>query len=222
MTAIIPAIMPHSLEDLKAKVSLVAPHVDTIQIDLMDGEYVEGKTWPFFPKDKDDVSRIFDGEMLPFSDKVKYEFDLMVKGPEADLRKFVKLGADRLIIHANSIENRELFEREIGKVDVEWGIAFLATDNISAWSSVLEKAYFVQVMGIEEIGKQGEPFSEKTFEQIQTIRVQYPNVILSVDGGVNLENAQRLKDAGVARLVSGSTIFNTEDTEGVINQLRNG
>lgn len=214
--------MPQSLEDLKAKVSLVAPHVDTIQIDLMDGEYVEGKTWPFFPKDKDDVSRIFDGETLPFSDKVKYEFDLMVKGPEADIRKFIKLGANRLIIHANSIENRELFEREIGKVDVEWGIAFLATDDILPWSSVLEKAHFVQVMGIEEIGKQGEPFSEKTFEQIQTIRAQYPNVILSVDGGVSLENAQRLKDAGVMRLVSGSTIFNAEDKGDVINQLRNG
>ncbi|MEZ4114393.1 MAG: hypothetical protein R3B65_03070 [Candidatus Paceibacterota bacterium] len=56
---------------------------------------------------------------------------------------------------------------------------------------------FVQIMGIEEIGKQGEAFT--IFLHRLKIYAQHLSVIISIDGGVNLENAKRLKDAGVDR-----------------------
>jgi pentose-5-phosphate-3-epimerase len=111
---IIPAIMPKGFADIGEHAEKVFNFVDTIQLDIMDGQFVEAKSWPFFDKDKQSARELMDGEIrLPFSDKIKYEFDLMVRAPENDLKKYVKLGASRLIIHANSIDNRELFLEEV-------------------------------------------------------------------------------------------------------------
>ncbi|MEZ4103476.1 MAG: hypothetical protein R3B55_02915 [Candidatus Paceibacterota bacterium] len=60
--------MPKNLEDLEAKAVAVFHFVKTIQLDLMDGEYVEGKTWPFFLKNVEDMDGIMNGKVLPFAD----------------------------------------------------------------------------------------------------------------------------------------------------------
>lgn len=213
--------MPKSFHDIGEHAERVSAYVDYIQLDLMDGQFVEAKSWPFFPKDQQSVKELIDGEIrLPFSDKVKYEFDLMVRGPEADLRKFVKLGASRLIIHANSIDDREVFEREIEKVGVEWGIAFLATDNLESWKEVVLKADFVQLMGIENIGYQGQAFDPRVLDQVRHIREMKPDAIISIDGGVNLETARELANAGANRLVSGSGIFGANAPEVAIEDFK--
>ena len=224
MIEIIPAIMPKDLQDLENKASLVYKNVKTIQLDLMDGEYVEGKTWPFFLKNVEDMDGIMNGKVLPFADSVSYELDLMAMSPERDLKKYFAMRPSRIIFHARSIENHEEFLNTLNgfENEVEYGVAISATENLDYADLLIKNFNFVQIMGIEEIGRQGEAFDERVFTQIENIRAKYPNVIISIDGGVNLENAKRLKDAGVDRLVSGSTIFNSEDKEEVINTLRNG
>jgi ribulose-phosphate 3-epimerase len=218
---IIPAIMPKSFDDIREHTEKVASFVESVQIDLMDGEFVEAKSWPFFDKDKQSVRELSDGEIrLPFSEKVKYEFDLMIREPENDLRKFVKLGASRLIIHANSIENREIFEKEIEKIGIEWGIAFLTTDNLGDWREIILKADFVQLMGIENIGYQGQSFDPRVLDQVKHAREIKPDAIISIDGGVNLETARELALAGANRLVSGSTIFGANAPEVAIEDLK--
>jgi ribulose-phosphate 3-epimerase len=227
MIEIIPAIMPKDLKGLEDKASLVYKHVKTIQLDLMDGEYVEAKTWPFNPKDKAEVEEILRGKTLPFADSVKYELDLMVISRENDLKKYFALRPSRIIFHARSLDNYQKFIETLSKYrvdfdEVEIGIAISATENLFSVDELIRNTDFVQIMGIEEIGKQGESFDERVFAQIKNIKSVYPNAIISIDGGVNLENAKRLKDAGVDRLVSGSTIFESENKEEVINILRNG
>ncbi|MEZ4210912.1 MAG: hypothetical protein R3B39_01275 [Candidatus Paceibacterota bacterium] len=223
MTEIIPAIMPKNLEDLEAKAGAVFHFVKTIQLDLMDGEYVEGKTWPFFLKNVEDMDGIMNGKVLPFADSVSYELDLMAMSPERDLKKYFAMRPSRIIFHARSIENHEEFLNILNNFEneVEYGVAISATENLDYADLLIKNFNFVQIMGIEEIGKQGEAFDERVFTQIENLRTKYPSVIISIDGGVNLENAKRLKDAGVDRLVSGSTIFNAEDKDEVINVLRN-
>ncbi|MDQ5901615.1 MAG: ribulose-phosphate 3-epimerase [Patescibacteria group bacterium] len=226
MTEIIPAIMPKNLEDLKEKAEAVYSHVKTIQLDLMDGEYVEAKTWPFFPKDKSEVEEILRGKALPFAESVSYELDLMVLNPENDLKKYFAFRPSRIIFHARSIENHTKFIETLSKYrneneEVEIGVAIIATEDLNYADDMIRNTDFVQIMGIEQIGKQGEAFDERVFAQIKNLKNIYPNVIISIDGGVNLENAKRLKDAGVDRLVSGSTIFNSENKEEVISKLRN-
>lgn len=205
---IIPAIMPKSFDDIREHAEQVFEYVGFIQLDLMDGQFVEAKSWPFFDKDKQSARELMDGEIrLPFSDKVKYEFDLMVRGPEADLKKFVKLGANRLIVHANSIGDKDFFLKEIKSLGTEWGIAFLATDNVRSWSEIIEASHFVQLMGIENIGYQGQVFDPRVLDQVHKIKQIKPNAIISVDGGINLETAHELAQIGVQRVVSGSVVF---------------
>jgi ribulose-phosphate 3-epimerase len=205
---IIPAIMPKSFDDIREHVERVFEYVDYVQLDLMDGEFVGAKTWPFFDKDKQSARELMDGKIkLPYADRLKYEFDLMVRNPETDLRKYVSLGASRLIIHANSVGDRELLISEISKLKVEWGIAFLATDNVREWSDAIEKSDFVQLMGIENIGYQGQPFDPRTLDQVLHIKQLKPNAIISVDGGITLETAHDLVQIGVTRVVSGSIVF---------------
>ena len=75
-------------------------------------------------------------------------------------------------------------------------------------------------MGIAKIGYQGEPFDERAPEQINQLRVKYPNLAISVDGGVSLETAPLLKAAGANRLVAGSAIFGASDIALAIRELK--
>ncbi len=226
MIEIIPAIMPKDLQDLEDKASLVYKNVKTIQLDLMDGEYVEAKTWPYFLKNVEDLDGIMNGKVLPFAENVEYELDLMVMSPERDLKKFVAMRPKRIIFHARSIEDHKSFIETMNsfvnlREEIEVGVAIGPDESLEFADELIRNTDFVQIMGIKNIGNQGEIFDESVFTQIENLRAKYPNVILSIDGGVNLDNAKRLKDAGVDRLVSGSTIFGSENKEEVINILRN-
>ena len=66
---------------------------------------------------------------------------------------------------------------------------------------------FVQVMGIAEIGYQGEPFAEAALGRIRELRQAFPDLVMSVDGGVSSDTIVRLVEAGAQRFVSGSAIF---------------
>lgn len=214
--------MPKSFDDIREHAERVFEYVDYIQLDLMDGNFVEAKSWPFFDKDKQSARELMDGEIrLPFAEKIKYEFDLMVREPEADLKKFQKLGASRLIIHANSIGDRDFFNKEIESLGTKWGIAFLATDNVKSWSEEILKADFVQLMGIENIGYQGQPFDPRTLDQVLHIKQIKPNAIISVDGGINLDTAHELAQIGVTRVVSGSVVFGANNPSVSIEDFKN-
>jgi len=75
-------------------------------------------------------------------------------------------------------------------------------------------------MGIAEIGHQGEPFDERVIEKIVDFRERFPGVIISVDGGVDVDTAPELAEAGARRLVSGSGIFEAGDVGQAIEDLR--
>lgn len=205
---IIPAIMPKSFDDIGEHVEKVFEYVDYVQLDLMDGNFVEAKSWPFFPKDKLHAGELIAGKIkLPHSDKIKYEFDLMVMAPEKDLKKYVAMGASRLIIHADSLDDKDFFLEEVTKQKVEWGIAFKTTNDVKKWADIILKANFVQLMGIENIGYQAQNFDPRVLDQVLEVKKIKPNAIISVDGGINLETAHELAQIGVTRFVSGSVVF---------------
>ena len=79
---------------------------------------------------------------------------------------------------------------------------------------------YVQFMGIDHVGYQGQELDERVFEKISDLRNLYPNLPISVDGGVNFENAADLVSAGATRLVSGSTIFESDDIAEAIDHLK--
>ncbi len=212
-TEIIPACMPMNLGDLEERARIAAPHVQTIQIDIMDGVYVPDKTWPFFYLKDFDFEAIKEGELsLPLWESVDYELDLMVTKPEERIDEWLALGPSRIILHFASVVNWDalpgLAERCSGFVEL--GLAVTIHDDRAQIEEVLKKGYFdfVQVMGIDHIGYSGEPFDERSLDLVDFLHERFKKLPLSLDGGVSEETIPELRDRGVTRFVSGSHIFN--------------
>ncbi len=215
MIEIIPAIIPKDFEDLRKKISLVKGMTRFIQIDVMDGVFVPEKSWPF----NDPMWSSGVHLELPFCNECDFEFDLMVAKPEYNVQSLLEVGAKRIIIHAGSTNKlKEIFNDLKGEAEI--GLAFSLDIDIDDYADFIEEADFVQFMGIEKIGFQGQSFSEKVIDKIIYFRAKYKDVIISVDGGVNLENAHKLISAGANRLVSGSTVFESGDVEGTIQKFK--
>ena len=104
-------------------------------------------------------------------------------------------------------------------MSIEVGIAIGQETPIDKLIPYMESVDFVQCMGIEKIGRQHEPFDERTFERVKTLREKYPALIISIDGGVSGENAEELARCGVNRLVSGSYIYESENPKEAIEKL---
>ena len=234
MIEIIPAIMPDSADDLREKARRVKDHVELAQIDIMDGIYVRSKSWPYSQggpeKDEYFSALMRQDEGLPYWDTLDYELDLMIQAPERHLSEWLPLAASRLIFHVESILDRdrffrgELFEgdsRNIGgETVIEVGLAIDPSTDIEELLPYVPQVDFVQCMGITKIGYQGQPFDERVLLHIERLRREFSHLTISVDGAVNRDTARILKEAGATRLVSGSTIFNSEDIGEAISALR--
>jgi ribulose-phosphate 3-epimerase len=127
-----------------------------------------------------------------------FEVHLMLPDPETHVEKWVKRGAKRIILHSLGGRTAKFdHECEIGlgvELHVPLGEVYPFLDYVD----------FVHLMSIAEIGEQGHPLDEKIFDRVKEIQERYPELPISVDGGVNLSNYQRLLDAGADRLVVGS------------------
>jgi len=219
MTEVIPAIIPQSFEDLEDKMNLVARYTKLVQIDVLDGKFVPARSWPY-QKDHGTFQAILnEDEGMPLWESLDFEVDLMVKNPEQVINDWITAGASRVIVHIESTDKMDEIVKIIHK-RVELGIALdidTSTDTILPY---LEDVDFVQFMGIAKIGFQGEKFDERVVDKIREFHNAHPEVVISVDGGVTLDSAPLLVGAGVRRLVSGSTIYDSADIGGKIGELK--
>lgn len=218
---IIPAIMPKDFEEITMKAELVCDFVRTIQIDIMDGNLTHPVSWPYFTGQEESFEKIASGEIgLPFWKKVDYEADLMIRNPEEDFGEWVNAGFHRVIIHIESTEKfRNILEEWKGVVEIGAAIN-IDTGNDALFPLIEDGIDFVQFMGVAAIGYQGNPFDNRVIGKVESLRKTYPNIIISVDGGVTLENAPILLKAGANRLVAGSAIFHSENMEMVIKEFK--
>lgn len=218
---IIPAIMPKDFEEITEKAGAVSRFVKTIQIDIMDGKLTHPISWPYFPGQEESFTKVASGEVgLPHWKDVDYEADLMIHEPEDYFANFVNAGFHRVIVHVESTEKfREILEEWKGVVEIGAAIN-IDTENTTLFPLIENGLDFVQFMGIATIGFQGSPFDSRVLQKIESLRKEYPKVIISVDGGVNLENAPLLLKAGANRLVAGSAIFQSESIEMTIDEFK--
>ncbi|MFA5934045.1 MAG: hypothetical protein WC795_02380 [Candidatus Paceibacterota bacterium] len=227
MAEIIPAIMPKSFEDLENKISAVVSRVSHVHIDLMDGKYVKNISWPYQPKDEYSLAMILaEQEGMPFWEKINFEFDLMVENAHEHIATFIKMGASRLIFHLEAFNDTKEFLEFLEGIDqydrenLAIGVAILPSTSIEKIGSLIPYIDFVQCMGIEKIGYQGNPFDERVLDHVRHLREKFPGLTISVDGAVNMDTAGLLIDAGADRLVIGSAIFTTPDIHGVIDYFQ--
>jgi len=217
---IIPAIIPKNVEDAQKHLSLVYGLVPVVQIDILDGKFVPDTSYPYGAQNEAHFRKVLDGEeSFPFIDQFYMEADLMIKNPEQDIDKFAFAGFKRVILHVESTENLDEAIARAREFDLEAGIAINIDTPSRELDRYVDRVDFVQFMGIARIGFQGESFDERVVEKIRNFRSEYSDIIISVDGGVNLKNAAHLLGAGADRLVAGSVIFKNDDIAGVIDNF---
>src|SRR3989338_5172200 len=197
MTEIIPAIMPKTMRELGSSVSLVRGAATFVQIDVMDGKFVPETSWPFPNFDQTTAPFMQEVEGLPYWEEMGYEFDLMIKNPENYVEKFVCLGAERIIIHMESA-SPERIKEAVAKTQAlrtETGLAIgveTSNEELEQFINTDTTIDFVQFMGIARVGYQGEPFDERVIPKIKAFHEKHPDIIISVDGGVNFNSASLL------------------------------
>ncbi len=217
---IIPAIMPDTFDDLRTKLALVQGATRNVQIDVMDGIFVLGKTWPYSGRGKELFSDIVRGNQgFPFWEDFDFEADFMVDRPELVIADWVRAGIARAIIHIESRHDFSACLRATGDA-VDVGVAINTTTPLSRLDTYIGAAAFVQFMGIATIGRQGELFDERVLAHISSFKQAHPDVTIQVDGGVSAETIPLLKSVGVTRFAVGSAILRAEDPKQMIRELK--
>lgn len=215
---VIPAIIPKDFAELEEKILMVKSIVPYVQIDIMDGKYTPEPSWPYKKKDVNFEEIQNQTKGLPGWEDVDFEVDLMVEEPENLIDEWVMAGATRIIVHLDSTEKLgDIIKKLQGRVEI--GVALGINTPLSKIEPFAYSIDFIQCMGIERIGFQGQPFDERVLLKIQELKLKYPAKPISVDGGVNMETAPRLVHAGVDRLVAGSAVYNSENYVEAIHTL---
>lgn len=174
MFEIIPAILASSVEDLVKKLHELPGAITFFHMDVLEEDL-----W------SDDIARDF-------------EVHLMVEKPERFMSKWTDRGAKRLIVHEPSVEMAKHRDK------AEIGLGVEIDKSLEQFTPFLDFVDFVHLMSIKEIGHQGHPFDEKVFDRIKEIKERFPQLPISVDGGISKDNYQKLIDVGANRLVVGS------------------
>ena len=128
----------------------------------------------------------------------EFEVHLMVREPEKIIDKWIERGARRVIVHESSPEILKY------RAKVEIGLEIEMQEFLAKELEQVPSVDFVHIMSIDEIGEQGHPFDPKVFDRIKKVKEKFPQIAISVDGGINAMNYQELEDLGVERLVVGS------------------
>jgi len=205
---IIPAILPRSQRELDEKVEQLgeAGFSGLVQVDVCDGVFVPSST---------------DFNTLPEISGITYQLDLMValQSP-GDVQKYLDLHPVQIVLHLESLENPGQIITSVRNAGIGVGLSILNDTPITSLDPYMTEIDFVQLMGISEIGFQGQPFDERVFDKIDFLRQNYSNMTICVDGGVSIATINRLFVRGVTQFVSGGAVFSGDIAENITN-LRN-
>ena len=225
MNKIPPAILVKDFNELNEKLAKFVNITNLVQIDICDGRFVPNTSWPMHQRDRENIQSVLNEEQgLPFWEQLDFEFDLMVINAHKQFDFFTRLGPKRIIFHLEA-ETEDDFKEFLESLDpyikdnIEIGLALNTTTHIDKLQPFINHVDFIQCMGIERIGFQGEPFDEKVLIQIKDLRKKYPEIKISVDGSVNENTAPILLEAGANRLVIGSALVNSYDIGETIKEF---
>lgn len=185
-----------------------------LHIDVMDGHFVPNLS--FGPN-------IVAG-IRPAS-KMFFDVHLMIEHPVAYAESFIKAGADAITVHAEAeddpISTYAICQRH-GK---QFGISLRPQTSVDNVQSLFSHLDILLIMSINP-GFGGQQFMPEAFDRIRQaaeLRAQTgARFLISVDGGVNAQNAGEIIAAGADLLVAGSAIFGHSDRGKAISAIRNG
>lgn len=148
------------------------------------------------------------------------EFHLMVESPEMVLDSWLRTGAKRVIIHLETMTDSVYILEKCKNYGVEAVLSIGPKTEVERLLAHEHDFQRFQVLAVFP-GLQGQKFQEDALEKIKFIREHIPSAIIEVDGGMNLETAKMVKEAGSDIVVSSSYIFGSSNPVESYTKLKN-
>lgn len=203
---IIPTILVKTFDEVKEKIRLVENYVDWVQLDIMDGVFVENITW----NNPEDLKNI--------KTRVKLEAHLMVNKPEKIIDNWLEV-VNRIIIHQESSENiREIIEKA-HKNKKEIGIALSPETHPTAIEQFLNDIDLILLMSVQP-GRGGQEFKEWILEKADFLKQKGFKGNIEIDGGINETNIKEAIEHNINSICVGTYIYQNNNIEQTINTLR--
>lgn len=189
---IVPSLLAEDFDAFTQLVRKAEKFTDYVQVDLMDGVFVESRSF-----------RAADLKQLDTS--LFFEVHLMFKDPAAALEGLQHPRLRQVIFHIESKAHTQELVRMIKGKGLRAGIALNPETEAEA-SRGLKDVDSILLLTVDP-GRYGSPFKPEVLSKAAKIRELYPRTSVGVDGGVSLENLELIKAAGVDYACVGSRIL---------------
>ena len=199
-----PSILSADFSRLGSQIQdLEKAKADLIHIDVMDGHFV-----PNITIGPEVINKLRKYTSLPF------DVHLMISPVHNFIKNFADAGADIITIHPEATNDLESSIKKIKSYNKKVGISLNPETPLDKLNNVLDKIDLVLIMSVNP-GFGGQKFIENTLNKIKKLRLKIDQlklkVEIEVDGGINFENSKSIIKAGADILVSGTTIFKSNE-----------
>jgi ribulose-phosphate 3-epimerase len=213
MFQIAPSILAADFLHLEKDIQLVNRCGDVIHLDVMDGTLVPNISFGFSVIDH--IAKIATAPM---------DVHLMVVHPERWFEKVAKDGVQMCSFHWEAAgRNTSRFIQKIQELGMKAGVAINPDVPVQKLFPYIGKADYFLVMSVFA-GFGGQKFIYESIDRVAALRAEIErrgaSAIIEIDGGINVGNAQTVREAGVNLAVAGSSVFGAADPAAAISALR--
>jgi ribulose-phosphate 3-epimerase len=185
---------------------------DWFHLDVMDGRFVPNISYgmPIITQMKKAAKKTFD-------------VHLMIEDPERYLEEFKKAGADYLTVHYETGYHLHRTLTSIKGLGMKSGLSINPHTPVEMIQDIIGEIDLLLIMSINP-GFGGQKFLPLTYNKIrqakELITKAGVGTLIEIDGGVTLENAASILEAGADVLVAGNTVFASPDPTETIARLK--
>lgn len=210
---IAPSILAANFGKINEEVKMLnTSQADWVHVDVMDGSFVPNISFGF-PV----VKAIKKVSKLPL------DVHLMIDAPDRYLKEFKEAGAEILTVHIEACPHLHRTVQQIKELGMKAGVALNPHTNVDSLADVIENLDLVCLMSVNP-GFGGQKFIYNTIPKTKKLKalIETRNTptMIEIDGGVGLQNAEKLLQAGADVLVAGSAVFKADDPKETIKKLK--